>query len=77
VARREGEAGGLEGEAGGLEGSSQVVCLARVGAEDQKIVTTTVEDGRALELGPPLHSLVLPGTCHYLEQEALAMWTVA
>lgn len=57
-----------------FQASSPVVCLARVGAEDQKIVTTTVEGGRDVDMGSPLHSLVLPGTCHYLEEDALKMW---
>ena len=66
-----------------------MVCLARVGAEDQRIVTSTVEAARSIDMGAPLHSLVghlhlhphlhlhlqvIPGNCHYLEQEALAMW---
>merc|ERR1712058_211895 len=32
--------------------------LARIGATDQKIVTTTVEKGRDVDMGAPLHSLV-------------------
>jgi len=69
-----GGAGGGGGAAGGLELCSPVVCLARVGAEDQRIVTSTVEAARSIDMGAPLHSLVIPGNCHYLEQEALAMW---
>jgi len=57
-----------------FETSSPVVCLARIGSTDQKIVTTTVEEGRDVDMGAPLHSLVLPGTTHYLEEEALNMW---
>jgi len=64
----------VEGKELSFQDSSPVVCLARVGAEDQRIVTTTVYDGRSVDMGAPLHSLVLPGTCHYLEEEALNMW---
>merc|ERR1712037_565150 len=53
-----------------LDATSLAVLVARVGATDQKIVTSTIEEGRLVEMGKPLHSMVLPGNCHYLEQEA-------
>ena len=79
-----------KGKEARLDSSSLAVLVARVGATDQKIVTSTIEEGRfgsgamafdyslynfrSVEMGKPLHSLVLPGNCHYLEQEALNMW---
>ncbi len=44
-----------------LEASSQVVCVARVGAVDQRIVACSLEQAASLDMGPPLHSLVIPG----------------
>merc|ERR1712098_555940 len=57
-----------------LTPDSPVVCLARVGAGDQSIVTTSLGSAASLDMGAPLHSLVIPGHCHPLEQEALNMW---
>jgi len=63
-----------EGKEAKLDSTSLAVMVARVGATDQKIVTSTIEEGRSVDMGKPLHSMVLPGNCHYLEQEALNMW---
>jgi len=57
-----------------LSNDSPVVCMARVGADNQKVVTTTLRQGVDIDMGDPLHSLVIPGDCHYMEQEALDMW---
>jgi len=57
-----------------LSREAPVVCLARVGAEDQQIVTSSLSAAASLDLGAPLHSLVIPGHCHPLELEALDMW---
>jgi len=57
-----------------LKPDSTVVCVARVGTESQKIVTTTLAEAVQVDMGPPLHSLVIPGELHYLETDALAMW---
>ncbi len=45
-----------------LEASSEVVCVARVGAADQRIVSCSLEQASTLDMGKPLHSLVIPGT---------------
>ena len=55
-----------EGEKSTLSKDSPVVCMARVGAETEKIVSTSLETGRGVEMGAPLHSLVIPGECHFL-----------
>jgi len=68
---------GKEEEKGGeprLGQESQVVCLARVGTQSQVLLTTSLEHGASTDLGPPLHSLIIPGHCHFLEQEALDLW---
>jgi len=58
----------------GMTRTSDVVCLARVGTDTQKIVTSSLEDAIEVDMGPPLHSLVIPGHCHFLEQDSLNMW---
>jgi len=57
-----------------LRADSLVVCVARVGADDQKIVTCTLQQATQEDLGGPLHSLVIPGELHYLEKDALNLW---
>jgi diphthine synthase len=51
------------------------VAVARLGREDQKIVCATLAelaDGcNGLDMGPPLHSLVLVGETHPVEAEIL------
>lgn len=57
-----------------LSKSSDVVCLSRVGTDTQKIVAASLKEAAEIDMGPPLHSLVIPGECHFLEQDALNMW---
>lgn len=49
--------------------------LARVGSSTQKIVRTTLVDMAKLDLGPPLHSLVIPGQMHPLEEEIVNLFS--
>jgi diphthine synthase len=66
-----------EGEKNLIEGcdllSEETVCigLARVGSSTQSIVKTTLLKAMEVDLGAPLHSLVIPGTLHPLEEEIL------
>jgi len=69
-----GDVGGDVGVVGGLSLDTDVVCLARVGTDSQKIVTVSLAKAAELDLGPPLHSLVIPGHCHFLEQDSLNLW---
>jgi len=57
-----------------LKVDSKVVCVARVGTETQKLVTCSLLKAAELDMGAPLHSLVIPGELHYLENDALDMW---
>lgn len=52
------------------------VGLARVGAADQKIVSGTLYQMSTVELGGPLHSLIVTGTLHPLELEMLKLFSV-
>jgi diphthine synthase len=52
--------------------STLAVGLARVGADDEKIVAGTLEELKDVDFGGPLHSLVLVGkNVHELELEYL------
>jgi len=56
-----------------LNESTCCVAVARVGADDQALVTTTLGElsKESIDMGKPLHSLVIPGKMHYLEEEAI------
>jgi diphthine synthase len=58
-----------------LTRSSQVVCVARVGAADQRIVACSLEEAATLDMGKPLHSLVIPGMSSVIV--ASLMWTTS
>lgn len=49
--------------------------MARLGAKDQVIVHCSLSAMLEVELGPPLHSLVVVGHTHPLEQDMLALFT--
>lgn len=53
--------------------SEQTICigLARVGSSTQSIVKSTLVEAIDIDLGAPLHSLVIPGSLHPLEDEIL------
>ncbi|KAM9244710.1 diphthine methyl ester synthase isoform 1-T2 [Dugong dugon] len=53
------------------------VGLARVGAEDQKIAAGTLQQMCTVDLGGPLHSLIITGgSMHPLEIEMLSLFSV-
>ena len=53
--------------------SEDSVCvgLARVGLESQKIVVSTLKQMTSIDLGGPLHTLIIPGNLHPLETDML------
>ncbi|XP_047135685.1 diphthine methyl ester synthase isoform X1 [Hydra vulgaris] len=59
-----------------LDDSSFCVALARVGWEDQKIVFGTMNEVSKIDLGPPIHSLIIPGEIHYIENEMLQLFSI-
>ncbi|KAK4982318.1 diphthine synthase, partial [Elasticomyces elasticus] len=63
---------------GGVYGpQSLAVGVARVGAEDQKVVAGTLEELCDADLGRPLHSLVLLGSrTHDMEREFMQEYAV-
>eukprot|EP00887_Chlorella_sp_A99_P008138 scaffold12.g8138.t1 len=52
------------------------VGVARVGADSQRIVAGPLEQLARVDFGPPLHSLVIVGETHPLEDEALRRFPV-
>lgn len=63
----------VEANKGGgiLTEDTRVVAIARVGMENQVIATGTIKELLPLDFGPPLHSLVVVGETHFLEEETL------
>ncbi|USN45201.1 MAG: diphthine synthase [Candidatus Woesearchaeota archaeon] len=50
------------------------VALSRIGSPDQLITSGTLAQLRTVQLGEPLHSLVIPGNLHHIEEEMLSLW---
>ena len=56
---------------------SLAVGVARVGADNQEIVAGTLEQLSSVDLGPPLHSLVLLGSrAHDLERDFIRAYAI-
>lgn len=53
------------------------VAVARVGASDQKIAVATLTEMCDVDMGSPLHSLVIPGHMHPLEAQMLKLFAVS
>mmetsp|Transcript_29788 Transcript_29788/g.41141 ORF Transcript_29788/g.41141 Transcript_29788/m.41141 type:complete len:285 (+) Transcript_29788:121-975(+) len=68
----------LEIEANKKEGvySAETMCVgvARIGTNSQSIVSGTMQELLAVDFGPPLHSFVIPGEMHPMEEEMLGFF---
>ena len=51
--------------------STMCVGLARVGGDDQLVISSTLGELATIDFGGPLHSLVIVGEMHELEREML------
>ena len=53
--------------------TQDTVCvgLSRVGSDAQRIVSATLQELTQIDLGEPLHSLIIPGEMHSLERDML------
>uniref|UniRef100_A0A8R1TKY9 GPI alpha-1,4-mannosyltransferase I, catalytic subunit n=2 Tax=Onchocerca TaxID=6281 RepID=A0A8R1TKY9_ONCVO len=51
--------------------STECVALARIGWDDQKIVFCSLKALCDVDMGPPLHSLIIPGDLHPIELDFL------
>ncbi|XP_066920496.1 diphthine methyl ester synthase-like [Clytia hemisphaerica] len=52
------------------------VALARIGWEDQQIFSGKMSTVRDTDLGPPIHSLVIPGDMHFIETDMLKLFAI-
>ena len=59
----------------GLTPDTQCVGLARIGSDTQQIVSSSLSEMSNVDLGPPLHSLVVVGKTHPLEDEMLKLYS--
>ena len=50
------------------------VACARIGCKDFKIRYGKASDLMKEDFGKPLHCLIIPGTLHFIEEEALKQW---
>jgi diphthine synthase len=67
----------MERRAGkGVIREDTLVCaVARAGSPDCVAMAGKLKDLKRADLGPPLHSLVVPGALHFMEEEALSTLT--
>jgi diphthine synthase len=49
----------------------KIAVVARAGSPDPFLWYGTLGSGREIDFGEPLHSIVIPATCHFMEQEML------
>ncbi|KAF3819581.1 hypothetical protein GH733_015090 [Mirounga leonina] len=67
----------IRGEEPAVTEKTLCVGLARVGAEDQKVAAGTLQQMCAVDLGGPLHSLIITGdNMHPLEMEMLSLFSI-
>ncbi|KAM7161763.1 diphthine methyl ester synthase isoform 2-T2 [Macrochelys suwanniensis] len=66
----------LQGEEPEVTENTHCVGLARVGAMDQKIASGTLQQMSTVELGGPLHSMIIAGNMHPLEIDMLKLFAV-
>ncbi|KAH9389017.1 diphthine synthase [Tyrophagus putrescentiae] len=57
-----------------LSEDSTCVALARVGGESQKIHKCTLKEMLQVDMGPPLHSLIVVGKLHPIEEDMLKLF---
>ncbi|XP_068727515.1 diphthine methyl ester synthase-like [Montipora capricornis] len=66
----------LKGESPAYTDSTIAVGLARVGSANQQIVCGSMKELLSCDLGPPLHSLVIPGHLHFIEKDMLKLFAL-
>lgn len=62
---------------GAYSPETMAVGLARVGCEDQQIVAAPLAELQDVDFGPPLHSLIIAGQTHVIEDEILDLYKIA
>jgi diphthine synthase len=51
------------------------VVASRVGADDQRLASGKVKSLAGIDFGPGPHSVIIPGTLHFTEEDAIALLT--
>ncbi|HXG14147.1 MAG TPA: diphthine synthase [Candidatus Nitrosotenuis sp.] len=51
--------------------STYAIVTSRIGSEDQNIVAASIKNLLGVDFGAPPHSIVIPGTLHFTESDAL------
>lgn len=59
---------------GVLSDETRAIGIARLGQADQCIAVGSLAELAAADLGAPLHSLVIPGETHFLEDDMLKFY---
>ena len=52
------------------------IAAARIGSEDQKLVATNLQHLQDIDMGPPLHSLIIASSLHPIEQDFINTYTI-
>jgi diphthine synthase len=66
----------IEKERGDHVFTDEMLCVgcARLGSESPTIKRGTARELLDVDFGGPLHSLIIPGDLHFVEEEALGLW---
>jgi diphthine synthase len=56
---------------GAITGQTLVAVVARAGSDECVVRAGPLDSLKTEEFGPPLHTIVVPGTLHFMEDEAL------
>jgi diphthine synthase len=57
---------------GVIKADTMIVGLARLGSPDQRVLYANAGSWPSIDLGPPLHCLIVPGSLHFMEETGLA-----
>ena len=61
-------------ERGAMDEESLVAVVARAGSPDCLVAAGKLEEMRKTSFGPPLHTIVVPGKLHFMEEESLRVF---
>ena len=59
-----------------LNENTVCIAVARIGSEDQKLVSSSLRRLQDIDMGPPLHSLIIASTLHPIEQDFISTYSV-
>jgi len=59
-----------------IDSDTLVIGLARIGHDDFIIKSGSLSKIEKEDFGAPLHSIIIPGNLHFIEQEAIDFWKV-